>query len=210
MSKPWLEQGWRGDFAGDRVGSMPTAKIGLGVFLAVVGCLFALFTSAYFMRMALSDWRPLPVPRLLWLNTGVLVAEQRRAAMRARSRRAGGQMRTRQARPRRRRAHRARLPGRPAPGMAATGRRRLLSGRQSGQRFFYLITGMHGLHLLGGLVALGRTTARAWTRRRGRSGCASASSCAPSTGTSCCSSGSSCSLLLAGWAATSSTFAVSC
>ena len=30
---------------------MPTAKIGLGVFLAVAGSLFALFVSAYFMRM---------------------------------------------------------------------------------------------------------------------------------------------------------------
>ena len=28
--------------------------------------------------------------------------------------------------------------------------------------FFYLITATHGLHLLGGLVALGRTTAKAW------------------------------------------------
>ena len=52
---------------------MPAAKIGLGVFLAVVGSLFALFISAYFMRMSMADWRPLPVPALLWLNTGVLV-----------------------------------------------------------------------------------------------------------------------------------------
>ena len=68
--------------AGDRSGgglhalrqsAMPTAKIFLGVFLAVVGCLFALFTSAYFMRMELSDWRPLPMPGLLWFNTLVLV-----------------------------------------------------------------------------------------------------------------------------------------
>ena len=29
--------------------------------------------------------------------------------------------------------------------------------------FFYLITGLHGLHLLGGLIALGRTTARAFS-----------------------------------------------
>ena len=28
--------------------------------------------------------------------------------------------------------------------------------------FFYLITAAHGLHLIGGLVALGRTTARMW------------------------------------------------
>ena len=28
--------------------------------------------------------------------------------------------------------------------------------------FFFLITALHGLHLLGGLVALGRTTAKVW------------------------------------------------
>jgi cytochrome c oxidase subunit 3 len=28
--------------------------------------------------------------------------------------------------------------------------------------FFYLITGLHGLHILGGLIALTRTTLRAW------------------------------------------------
>ena len=30
------------------------------------------------------------------------------------------------------------------------------------QSFFYLITTLHGLHLLGGLVAWGRTTAKVW------------------------------------------------
>jgi cytochrome c oxidase subunit III len=35
--------------------------------------LFALFISAYSMRMSMVDWRALPVPRLLWFNTGVLV-----------------------------------------------------------------------------------------------------------------------------------------
>jgi cytochrome c oxidase subunit 3 len=28
--------------------------------------------------------------------------------------------------------------------------------------FFYLLTGMHGLHIIGGLVALGRVNFRAW------------------------------------------------
>src|SRR6186713_2108453 len=73
MAKPWLEQGSTAAFPDTESGSMPAVKVGLGVFLAVVGCLFALFTSAYFMRMAVSDWQPLPLPRLLWLNTGVLV-----------------------------------------------------------------------------------------------------------------------------------------
>ncbi|TIO33699.1 MAG: cytochrome-c oxidase, partial [Mesorhizobium sp.] len=32
--------------------------------------------------------------------------------------------------------------------------------------FFYLITAMHGLHILGGLVGLGRTSIGAWTGAR--------------------------------------------
>ena len=73
MAKPWLEEGVIGEFpGGDRL-SAPPATIGLGVFLAVAGSLFALVMSAYVVRMQLLDWRPLPVPPLLWFNTGVLV-----------------------------------------------------------------------------------------------------------------------------------------
>ncbi len=73
MAKPWLEQGAVDAFPHTQSGPMPAAKVGMGVFLAVVGALFALFTSAYFMRMGFPDWRSLPVPRILWLNTGLLV-----------------------------------------------------------------------------------------------------------------------------------------
>ena len=31
------------------------------------------FISAYYMRMAESDWTNFALPRVLWLNTGVLV-----------------------------------------------------------------------------------------------------------------------------------------
>ncbi|HMC97303.1 MAG TPA: hypothetical protein VKG92_06620, partial [Flavobacteriales bacterium] len=72
-AKPWLEEGPIGDFPGTGAMTLPAAKIGLGVFLAVAGSLFALFISAYSMRMNMVDWRALPVPRLLWFNTGVLV-----------------------------------------------------------------------------------------------------------------------------------------
>src|SRR6516225_12339833 len=46
MAKPWLEEGGIGEFPGGRL-SAPPAKIGLGVFLAVAGSLFALVISAY-------------------------------------------------------------------------------------------------------------------------------------------------------------------
>src|SRR3954451_20285371 len=73
MAKPWLEEGALGEFPGTGASSVPAAKIGLGVFVAVVAALFALFLSAYVMRMQLIDWRPVPKPTLLWINTGVLI-----------------------------------------------------------------------------------------------------------------------------------------
>ena len=85
------------------------------------------------------------------------------------------------------------FPGRPVDGVAGTDADGYLLTANPANSFFYLITGMHGLHILGGLVALGRTTVRAWTRRDAATGCVSASSCAPCTGISCCSSGSPCS-----------------
>ncbi|PTE11602.1 cytochrome c oxidase subunit 3 [Mesorhizobium helmanticense] len=165
MAKPWLEQGVIGDLVGMEGSALPTAKIGLGVFLAVVGCLFALFTSAYFMRMELSDWQPLPIPRLLWFNTGVLVLSSvalQCASVAARK----GQIDT------------VRL-GLTTAGLTAlaflvgqlvawrelTADGYLLTANPANS-FFYLITGMHGLHILGGLVALGRTTAGAWNGAR--------------------------------------------
>src|SRR5258708_14058523 len=72
-AKPWLEEGVGIDFREESTSIVPPAKIGLGVFLAVVGSLFALFISAYSMRMTLVDWRALPIPQPLWFNTGVLV-----------------------------------------------------------------------------------------------------------------------------------------
>jgi cytochrome c oxidase subunit 3 len=133
----------------------------LGVFLAVVGSLFALFISAYSMRMNMVDWRALPVPKLLWFNTGVLVTSSialQWAHMAARRNDTDGV-----------------IIGLLAAGASAViflvGQ--LLAWQQlkvagyfvasnPANSFFYLITAMHGLHLMGGLVALGRTTAKVW------------------------------------------------
>src|SRR5215210_758682 len=72
-SKPWLEQGAAGEFPGSGASPVPTAKMGLVVLLASLGALFALFISAYLMRMQLADWRPVPRPTILWINTGILM-----------------------------------------------------------------------------------------------------------------------------------------
>ena len=160
-AKPWLEEGLMADFREESPSSLPAAKIGLGVFLAVVGSLFALFISAYSMRMNMVDWRALPVPRLLWFNTGVLVLSSvalHWAYLAARRNDIDGVI----------------------AGLCAGGAfavtflvGQLLAWRElsvagyflasnPANSFFYLITAVHGLHLMGGLVALGRTTAKVW------------------------------------------------
>ena len=160
-AKPWLEEGPMDDFPGTGAMTSPAAKIGLGVFLAVAGCLFTLFISAYSMRMNMADWRVLPVPKLLWFNTAVLVlssAALQWALLSARRNDMDGV-----------------IFGLLAGGAAAVtflvGQ--LLAWQQlivagyfvasnPANSFFYLLTAVHGLHLMGGLVALGKTTARVW------------------------------------------------
>jgi cytochrome c oxidase subunit III len=160
-AKPWLEEGVLGDFPGSGKLSPPTAKIGLGIFFAVIGSLFALFISAYSMRMDLLDWRQVPIPKLLWFNTGVLILSSMTlqwALISARRNDRDGM-----------------ITGLLGGGVSAViflvGQ--LLAWRQlaaagfvlaanPANSFFYLITAVHGLHLLGGLVALSRTIAKVW------------------------------------------------
>jgi cytochrome c oxidase subunit 3 len=50
-----------------------TARVGLWAFLGTVTMLFIGFTSALLLRRGSSDWQPIAAPSLLWLNTAVLV-----------------------------------------------------------------------------------------------------------------------------------------
>ena len=51
----------------------PNEKVALSVFLVVISVVFSLFTVGYFLRMELPDWQPLSEPGQLWFNTGLLV-----------------------------------------------------------------------------------------------------------------------------------------
>jgi len=160
--KPWLESGPGDSFHNTASGRMPAAKVGLGVFLAVVGALFALFASAYTMRMHMaSDWRSLSLPWLLWPNTGVLLLSSAAMAWAQAAARQGrtGNLRT------------GLLIGGASAVLFLVGQvivcRQLAAAgfyaaANPANAFFYLLTALHGLHLLGGLVALGRTSAKVW------------------------------------------------
>ena len=162
MSKPWLEVGViDDDFPGTGASSLPAATIGLGVLLAVVGSLFALLISAYFMRMQVADWAQMPAPKLLWFNTGVLILSSvalQYAQVAARRGRiedvgngliAGGLFTF------------TFLIGQLFAWLQLNAAGYFLATNPA-NAFFYLLTGLHGLHLLGGLAALALTADKVW------------------------------------------------
>jgi cytochrome c oxidase subunit 3 len=147
--------------SGTLVMGTPSAKVGLRLFLTVVLVLFSLFCVAYYIRMELDDWRPLPEPDLLWINTVVILLSSvalqytRHAVQRGRASAVNA--------------------GLLAGGLLTIG---FLVGqymaweelRSAGyfaatnpaNAFFYLLTAVHGLHLVGGLVVWARTTLKVW------------------------------------------------
>jgi cytochrome c oxidase subunit 3 len=62
-----------GDDGGGPSAAFDPGQFGLWAFLGTVTMLFIGFTSAYIVRRTGADWRPLPLPSLLWVNTGVLL-----------------------------------------------------------------------------------------------------------------------------------------
>jgi cytochrome c oxidase subunit III len=161
MRAPWLEEGEIAAYPGETSSPPPAAKLGLGVFLAVAGCLFSLMTAAFFMRAGSPDWRAPPTPSILWFNTAALIAAS--AAIQFAQFEAA-------------RSDRDRLKllliasgvfsGVFLLGQLLAWRELVASGVYASSNpasaFFYLLTGAHGLHLIGGLVALARTIRRAW------------------------------------------------
>jgi cytochrome c oxidase subunit 3 len=157
--KPWNAQHASEMASGDGALSQPSVKVGLGVFLAVATSLFALLISAYHMRMMGEDWVRLSIPKVLWLNTAVLILAS--VAMQW----------TRGA------ARREQL-DQVKTGMIAAGAFSFafLAGQlwawqqmvaagyflaaNPAYSFFFLLTAVHGIHLLGGLCVWARTTRR--------------------------------------------------
>jgi cytochrome c oxidase subunit 3 len=161
VSKPWLSGQ---DIVGAPIAvhafELPREKVGLRVFFAVATSLFLLFIVSYRMRMYYEDWVPLQEPGMLWFNTGVLVlasvfmqlAKNAAAAQQWEQVKnwllAGG------------------LAAIAFVGLQLVVWEKLASAghlvsSNPASSFFYLITGIHGLHILGGMGAW----AMSWRRR---------------------------------------------
>ncbi len=154
--KPWLNVSEEKDFQSPGNGAVVRrpASMGLNFLIAAMSVLFFMLVVAYAGRMAYEDWRPAPPPDLLWQNTIMLILAS--AAMEWARYSAGRDQR-----------------GGVKLGMFGGGvfAAAFLTGQAVAWRelnameyfdatnpsiaFFYLITGLHALHLLGGLAAWG-------------------------------------------------------
>jgi cytochrome c oxidase subunit III len=144
----------------------PAARVGLWLFLAVITSLFGLFVSAYYMRLnghhgagPATDWVQLSEPPVLWLNTVLLIAASVAMQAARRTIRAGNVERSGNA-----------LLAGGLLTLAFLGGQfyawtqvrasEFFSPLNPAVAFFYLLTAVHGLHLLGGLYVWGRTLTR--------------------------------------------------
>lgn len=164
--KPWLDESPNVTPLRTASYAASNQKVALVCFLAVVGVLFFLFFAAYHMRLdpvelagQESDWVAMPEPPLLWFNTLVLILASvayeysRRLANRGETSKAGA--------------------GFLIAGAATVAflvlqllvwndlvARGYYAHANPANAFFYVITAVHGLHLLGGLVAWARAARR--------------------------------------------------
>jgi cytochrome c oxidase subunit III len=164
--KPWEVQVATPEGAG--FDGVAPKRIGLWIFLAVITSLFGLFLSAYYMRMGThgghamhgaGDWAAVRDPGILWINTAALIIGSI-AMQSARAAIARGQLEQ----TRLRLFAAGLLTAAFLIGQMVAWRQLRLSEVFTPQNpavaFFYVLTAVHGLHLLGGLFVWTRTLAR--------------------------------------------------
>lgn len=151
--------GWVDDEIGRRE---DLVRLGLWMFLATVTMLFAAFTSAYIVRRSGTDWRPIALPSVLWLDTLILAASSLALEVARWSGRAG-----------RWRATNAAFAAAIALGLAflvgqvLAWRELIAAGvyapASPHSSFFYMLTGIHGVHVVAALAVLAWGAVRTWT-----------------------------------------------
>jgi len=161
------------DYGGDERGGPPpgsvrrAARTGMLLALVAISMMFIGFTSAYVVRGGLSDdWQPMELPRLLWLNAGLLLLssvtleEARKALANGFRPACNGWLGVTTA-----------LGAAFLAGQLLVWRQLAAHGvyvaTNPSSSFFYLLTGAHGLHLAGGVLALIYIDFQAWRYRLG-------------------------------------------
>jgi cytochrome c oxidase subunit III len=144
-------------------------RIGMWVALASILMLFTALTSAYIVRSRLStanDWQPISMPQMLWLSTSLILLSSATFEAGRRFIKRGEDSK-----------YRRWLMATVLLGLGFL-LTQLLAWRElvaqgiylstnPHSSFFYLLTAVHGLHLLGGILMLGFLLLRAWGNKRG-------------------------------------------
>jgi cytochrome c oxidase subunit III len=142
-----------------RAGAAKGSDSGIWIALFAITMSFAAFTSALFIRQASTDWTHIAAPRVLFLSTAVLLVSS--FLMEASRRELGGQP-GRETKEHGRRlvfvALTVLLGLTFLAGQYLAWRRLAAEGlylaTNPNSSFFYLLTGVHALHVLGGIAAL--------------------------------------------------------
>jgi len=137
------------------------------VLLAASVMLFAAFTSAFFVRRGLgNDWVDTPLPRILWLNTAVLLVSSVAIELARRALRSG----------RRTAFNRFWTAGTISGALFLAGQyiawqqlnaAGVYIATNPSSSFFFLLTCVHAVHLIGGISALGYNDLQALRLRLG-------------------------------------------
>lgn len=159
LEASWLQEGEIAAYCVNDGRPPNAAKTGLIVFLAVALCLFSLLCAAFFMRMGAYDWLSPPLPGILWFNTAALIAASGALHVASSTGKTAAWARMRY----------ALSAGAVASLVFLFGQlwawREMIAGgfyvsQNPANAFFFLLTGAHALHLLGGLVVLFWTIAQ--------------------------------------------------
>jgi cytochrome c oxidase subunit 3 len=153
--RPWEHAGEIEGLHGALDNRYAASRTGLYLFLAVVSSFFLLFIITYHTRSQFPDWEVLADPRILWVNTAVLILAS--VAL---------QMASNAAKKNNRSSMRNLLIAGAVLTLAFIAGQ-LIAWDQMvaagyylrdnpAYAFFYLLTGLHALHLLGGMWFLGR------------------------------------------------------
>lgn len=156
-----------GGDSGGRGASRRASLTGLAVLLAASVMLFAAFTSAFVVRKGMSnDWISIPLPRILWLNTAILLASSFALELARRSLKSGKRMAF----------NRFWTAGTILGALFLAGQylawtqlrdQGIYLGTNPSSSFFYLLTCTHAVHLIGGMAALGYVDVQAIRLRLG-------------------------------------------
>jgi cytochrome c oxidase subunit 3 len=155
-AKSWESQDEKGDVGAIR---MAPQRIGLWIFMAVVTSLFSLFISAYAMRMHVGAWCHITIPNILWVNSAVLVAASIAMQFARWAADRGSRDGARTAIVAAGVLSLAFLVGQFRAWQIVGPSVYFISGSPA-IAFFYVLSAVHGLHLIGGMFVLGRTMSR--------------------------------------------------